>query len=213
LSWNPPENDRPGWLEPVFRHVNLDTDRRYSRSELFQLNDTNCWKVWRALDQAFAKDPALCAQFGLKLNVPRYTRNGTVDPHQRKGAVTTFDVFSVRPTRRQLSDGTSRVDIIVVVTQRRRVPIDPKLPDDKEVPPAESFWFRGGATLLLDPNQGHPRIRYAIVKSSESRERIAIQRNMLDGSYLSPTRALYFGHAIHEPFAMMHADERGEYHE
>jgi hypothetical protein len=213
LSWNQPENDRPAWLAPVFRRVVLDTDRRHTRSALFRLNESNGWKVWNALDKAFVNDPGLCAQFGLRLGVPRYRQDGTINPEQRQGAVTTFEVFSVRPARRLLSDGSSRVDIIVAVTQRRRVPIDPALPEDQQVPPAESFWFRGGATLLLDPAEGHPRIRYSIVKSSESQQRIAIQRAMLTGSHLSPSRALYFGDAVHEPFAIMHAAQRGEYHE
>jgi hypothetical protein len=90
----------------------------------------------------------------------------------------------------------------VVIDQRR-----PILYDDAD-PTQGVFWFRGGATLVLDPNKGSPRIRYVILKSSESQRRIAVQCSMARGAHMSPLQALYFGAATFEPFAMMHAGHR-----
>ena len=109
-------------------------------------------------------------------------------------------MFSVRTARRVQPDGSFRTDIIVTVQQRRPV----GLAGDGDLSNG-FFWFRGGATLVLDPNAGNPRIRYAIIKNCDSQKRIAIQRSMETSGHLSPLRALYFGDANHEPFAMMHA--------
>ena len=120
--------------------------------------------------------------------VARFKQDGTVFREAKDGE-TTFEVFSVRPARRVAPDGSFRVDIIVVINQRRAIPLDGK--DVKN----GFFWFRGGATLVLDANDGNERIRYSIIKSSESQRRIELQRQMELGGPGSPARALYFGAA------------------
>lgn len=201
LTWNAPEVDSPAWLRTVFAHVDFSLDKKLNRSQIFQLNEVNRWRVWRALKSAFDDDPDLCRQFGLMPNVPRYDKDGAMLREAKDGG-TTFEVFSVRPARRIAPDGSFRTDIIVVIDQRR-----PILYDDAD-PTQGVFWFRGGATLVLDPNKGSPRIRYVILKSSESQRRIAVQCSMARGAHMSPLQALYFGAATFEPFAMMHAGHR-----
>ena len=77
------------------------------------------------------------------------------------------------------------------------------------------FWFRAGATLIIDPTDGQEGIRYSIIKNA-SDSRLALQMKIATGSRLSPLRALYFGglvqsgSALTEPFAMLHSTY-GEY--
>jgi hypothetical protein len=203
LTWNAPENDQPDWLKTVFRRVDFGFGRKLERSDIFMLNERNRWRVWEALKTAFAKDPDLCRQFGLMPGVARFNRDGSTFREARAGE-TTFDVFSVRPARRLAPDGSFRVDIVAAVGQRRAIPLDGENISNG------FFWFRGGATLVLDANEGNERIRYSIIKSAGSRQRIEIQRRMELGGPGSPARAMYFGAADQEPFAMMHADRRGD---
>ena len=122
---------------------------------------------------------------------------------------TTFDVFSIRPARRVAPDGSFRTDLIATIHQRRPEPID-----GNDIAQGW-FWFRGGATLIVDPRPpgGKPEIRYIIVKSSESEVRLNRQRQA-QGGFFSPPRALYFGGKAGlramaaEPFAMMHTSRR-----
>jgi hypothetical protein len=72
------------------------------------------------------------------------------------------------------------------------------------------FWFRSGATLILDANGGKPVIRYAVVKNADSQRRLEEQMRMETGGGPASLRSLYFGGLGREPFAMMHA-ERGEH--
>ncbi|WP_036288348.1 S8 family serine peptidase [Methylosinus sp. PW1] len=206
VTWNAPANDQPSWLKTIFEHVDFGLDRKLTRTEMFDLNEKNRWRVWSALKEAFNRDPALCGEFGLMPGILRYDGNfGPLGP-LRKNNVTTFNVFNVRPARRIAPDGSFRTDIVVVIDQRR-----PLFYDEKD-PSQGQFWFRGGATLILDPNQGAPRIRYSIVKNIDSRSRIDIQRKTALGAHQSPMQALYFGAASFEPFAMMHSGQRDHEH-
>jgi hypothetical protein len=201
LTWNAPDDSQPDWLKTIFERVNFRLDRKLDRSEMFELNEKNRWRVWNALKEAFDEDPTLCGEFGLMPGIPRYDANfKQIGP--LKDGTTTFNVFSVRPARRMTPNGGFRTDIVVVIDQRQPMFYDAADPSKGQ------FWFRGGATLILDPNEGDPRIRYSIIKNIDSKSRIAIQRNMASGAHLSPMQALYFGGASFEPFAMMHAGQR-----
>ena len=68
----------------------------------------------------------------------------------------------------------------------------------------EFLWFRGGATVIIDPRKGQEEIRYAIIKNTGSGAR---QAKAAAVHYMSPLRALYFGETKSEPFAMLHADQ------
>ncbi|MGH9362731.1 MAG: S8 family serine peptidase, partial [Thermoanaerobaculia bacterium] len=121
-----------------------------------------------------------------------------------------FEVHSVRPARRVGPDGHTRTDLVIEVTQRRRAFYDEKAQAraEKRASDAEpDFWFRGGSTLLVDPESG--RVRYCIAKNILSERRLARQRAFLGGSTPS-LRATYFefGEARKtrdaEPFALLH---------
>ena len=75
------------------------------------------------------------------------------------------------------------------------------------------MWFRGGATVVIDPRKRQEEIRYSIVKNTGSTERQKRQAQAAVSSYMSPLRALYFGETKAEPFALLHSmngdEERG----
>lgn len=199
LAWSTLEDPKPDWLDTVFGKLDLGWDRVHSRSGLYAMHESNRWSVWNRLKALFAGDPDLCTAFGLKKGVPRYGDDGK--PIKDADGATTFEVFGIRPARRVAPDGSFRTEIIATIQQRQALPVDPKNPDGKW------FWFRGGATLIIDPREGHREVRYCIVKNSNSQPRQDRQRRTAAGGFLSPLRGLYFGNAPGEPFAMLHADQ------
>jgi hypothetical protein len=222
LAWNTPEQSRPTWLKGIINkaadvgHKSYDdTDqivfgwnRTLTRSEIFQLNEDNRWRLWRRLKKAFDKDPKLYKEFGLVAGVPAFNADGTIK--QPKAAPdTTFEVHSVRLARRVTPDGDYTVNVVAAITQRQAVPFDGANVANG------FFWFRGGATLIIDPREDDERICYSIIKNSGSEVRRDQQKQLITGSTLSSLRALYFGGntglavAPAEPFAIMHAD-RGD---
>ncbi len=202
LAWSTLDDPSPPWLRDVLKDVDLGWDRDLDRSEIFRLNEKNRWKFWGALGKAFAADPSLYARFGLLPGLPRFARDGKVMKAAKKGQ-STFDVFSVRPTRRVTADGSFRTEVVAVIHQRQALPVDGKDPANGW------FWFRGGATVIIDPRKGREEIRYSIVKNSGSTARQERQRQTETGNLVSPLRSLYFGGAQSEPFALLH---RGEDH-
>jgi hypothetical protein len=209
LAWGTLEESRPSWLRPLMQGVVLNWDQDLDRSEIFRLNEDNRWVVWRGLKQAFRKDPSLYKQFGLVPDLPAYDEQGKIR-HQPSPGESTFDVYSVRPARRIAPDGSFRTEVIAVIHQRRPIPLDGNGGDVKN----GFFWFRGGATLIVDPREGKEEIRYSILKSVGSQTRLERQRQYTRTGFLSPLQALYFGGGddlspgkpLTEPFAMMHAD-------
>lgn len=202
LAWGTLADPRPGWLAPLVKGLDFGWNRDLDRSKIFRLNEANRWTFRTALDRLLRDRPELCAQFGLIQGVPRYTAGGEVHKEAEAGR-TTFDVPSVRPARRVAPDGSLHVEVIATILQRRRVPLDPKVPDGPWI------WFRGGTTLILDPREGHCEVRYAIVKSSASASRLERQRRTAAGRTLSPLRSLYFGQGDDEPFALLHSHNGG----
>ncbi len=205
LAWGTLEEPSPRWLGKVVAKLELGWDRDLDRSQIFQLNEKNRWAMWQGLKSAFIEDPDLCTEFGLLKDVPRYKANGEVLRAAAPGE-TTFEVFSARPARRVAPDGGFRTEVIATIHQRQAKLIDPGNPD------AGWFWFRGGATLILDPREGQSAVRYSIIKSSGSESRLDRQRRTVAGGFLSPLRALYFGEAPGEPFAMLHGNDGGADH-
>jgi hypothetical protein len=206
LAWGTLEDPRPDWLDKVVATLDFSWNRVLDRSAVFQLNEKSRWAMWASLKAAFAADPHLCTEFGLRPDVPRYNSKGKVVRPAAPGE-TTFEVFGVRLARRVAPDGGFCTEVIATIHQRQRMLINPD--DDPNDPAAPWFWFRGGTTLILDPREGHREIRYSIIKNSGSESRIERQRQTAAGGFLSPLRQLYFGEAPGEPFAMLHADNGG----
>lgn len=108
-------------------------------------------------------------QLGLDLGAfRRYLQRSsqkTGEPAARDGAI---EVHDVRPTFRVRPDGRSKVELLVMLTQRHMMTLrdgDKKTVREPDGEPA-TYRFRGGCTLLIDPELGG--IRYAITKSINS---------------------------------------------
>lgn len=204
LAWSAPDDPSPGWLTGLLRDIDLSWNQKLDRSEIFALNEKNRYTLWKAMRQAFVANPDLHSQFGLLPHLPRYDEHGALMHKARKGE-TTFDIFGVRPTRRVEPDGSFRTEVIAVIQQRVPVGLD-GTPALNGVKKGDGFfWFRGGATVIIDPRQGQEEIRYSIIKNTGSVDRQKRQSQTATANFLSPLRALYFGREVSEPFAMLHA--------
>lgn len=204
LAWSQPDDPSPPWLKGLLNGIDMGWNQKLDRSGIFNLNEKNRYKLWTAMRERFASDPKLYEQFGLLRDLPRYKQDGGL-LHEAKKGETTFEVFNVRPTRRVEPDGSFRTEVIAVIQQRVPVGFDGK-PVLEGVKPGDGFfWFRGGATIIIDPREHREEIRYSIIKNTGSAERRERQAKTVTANYLSPLRALYFGSEVSEPFALLHA--------
>jgi hypothetical protein len=143
-----------------------------------------------------------------------------------------FEIHSMRPCCRVGPDGQQRVDLVAEVVQRRAGYFDPQVqaavdkgpPHEKgqpvqywaftkkdaelpnrKVAPKPDFWFRGGCTLIIDPESGV--VRYCIAKSITNDNRLARQRTFEQTGAVPSLAATYFGTRGRNPFAMLHTDD------
>jgi hypothetical protein len=188
-------------LETLLKEVNFTWDLHTDRHEAYRQSEDNChcfhhWMsehlfthdaVWRQLGLAWGKDAPTYIQKG---------KNATTGEREVK-----TEVHSVRPTRRVAPDGSFITELVVELTQRRRVPFDPK--DRKH-----RFQFRGGCTLLIDLEAR--RVRYCIKKDIFDENRLEKQRRFQGSPGAVSLHATYFddgcrrSHPGEEPFALLH---------
>lgn len=116
-------------------------------------------------------------------------------------------VRSVRPAQRTDDLGRTRLDLVVEVVQTRGGYFDPKrqaAADAGDAAGEPDFSVRGGATLMISPDDGE--CRYAIWKNVLSEDRLEQTRRLLSGDAMAmaiASRAAQDQHR-HEPFAMTH---------
>ncbi len=84
-----------------------------------------------------------------------------------------FEVHAIRPAVRVLPGGRTKTQLLVMLTQRT---IQALQPTDGVGEPLH-YRFRGGATLLIDPEAG--QVRYCIIKKIQSHNRQRRQENYL----------------------------------
>jgi hypothetical protein len=124
-----------------------------------------------------------------------------------------FEVHSFRPCRRIGPDGQQQTDLVVEIVQRRKAFFDEdrqKAVDDGTVAfdqAAQDFWFRGGCTLIIDPETGD--IRYCIRKSvgPQGDDRLARERQSRQGQLGDKVGGVYLTGEQDEanPFAFLHS--------
>lgn len=183
----------------------------------------NQWKIHAWL-KAQADDAAIWERL-LGLHLPRdgaaggggvgdavppasITRNAAGEP--------SIEVHSARIARRQGPSGESLNQLVVQITQRRRAYYreeDQQLADGggEQALGAKrwarpDFWFRGGATLLVDLRDG--RLRRIIrrrISGDSAEQRLRAQRAFLTGDRVARDVARD-GTGKHEPFALVHRD-------
>jgi len=151
--------------------------------------------------------PEMANEFGLHLE----KKDGDkTDGFRVRNGQPLFEVHSLRPAYRVAPDADIKNEIVAVITQRRRVTVDPSGTADPNKPgdSEEEFWFRGGCTLIIDPDNEDEPIRYAISKRVMSDTRLEHQRKFLGESQGLGLHALYFGGDSgtehNEPFALLH---------
>jgi hypothetical protein len=122
-----------------------------------------------------------------------------------------FEVHSVRPARRLGPDGQTQTDLVIEITQKRMGFFDRQLQAEvdagRRVSAKPDFYFRGGCTLLIDPEGPTPRVRYCIGKGMASPRRFAAHLRYLTGESDGSLRATYFRDPEsfkREPFALLH---------
>jgi hypothetical protein len=202
LGWSGFDDPTDGkWVGEFLANLDLGWNLDMDRADVIRVNEANRWSAWGALKEAFRTHPDLMPQFGLLPGIERYSGRGAPTSSRNKAAATTFDVASVRPARRMAPDGSFRTEVVANISQRQPIWYDVT---DKS---KGFFWFRGGATIIIDPRKGQERVRYSIIKNSGSATRQERQRQLAGSNAMSPMRALYFEGQDVEPFAMMHARE------
>ena len=84
-----------------------------------------------------------------------------------KDGFPSFEVHAVRPALRVSPDGSIMKQMIMLITQRRKVLVDPERPDEGY------FDFRGGCTLIFDLEGSQPSLRYAVTRYIDDEKRLA----------------------------------------
>jgi hypothetical protein len=119
-----------------------------------------------------------------------------------------FDVHSVRIARRTGPHGMELHHLIAQITQRRRGYFDEEEQKrvDREGSDTEpDFWFRGGATVIVDLRNA--QVQRVIRKRIDDDGRLAEQRSFLLGDELALAMVTDDTGIAEEPFAFMHGDE------
>jgi hypothetical protein len=125
-----------------------------------------------------------------------------------KSGMPIFEVHAVRPALRVSPDGTIMKQMIMIVTQRRQVPVDPAVTDSSK------FDYRGGSTLIFDLEGEQPSLRYAVTRAIDDDNRLAEVRayRQSKGQDFLTLRETYFGRrgggedATLEPFSLLHTE-------
>jgi hypothetical protein len=172
---------------------------RRDRRSVFEHERAICAKLHEVIQQ---QPENLMAQFeettGLVLQAARVPEGLKT----KVGGVPVFEVHSARPARRAGPDGDTVQQMVVTITQWRRLPIDPT----QDLSEDNGFVFRGGCTLILDLDT--LELQYAIRKRITSENRIHRQRAFLQGNVGTSLRATYFRDPLRdgssEPFAFLH---------
>ncbi|MFN3371137.1 MAG: S8 family serine peptidase [Sphingomonadaceae bacterium] len=215
LVWGPPAERAPAGLAALVEALNFRPGPVRSRQEIHELAQMRQAAVAEHLGRMLAEDPGLHGLLGLEPGLGRFDRNGKpmAADGGTGGSGTNFYVDAVRIKRRELAERTGppreAFDVIVRVRQRRPELLDPASPA------LGRFWFRGGATLIIDPfcEDGTPRIRHAIRRAMTDRDRLGRERAWRQQRSAADLRAAYFGAeddpgqplAGAEPFRLLHA--------
>jgi hypothetical protein len=203
-----------------------DIAHRNLRDEAIRIVTANQMKLWRWLEEpsepregktAAEIDAAWETLIGIRMT--EQNGMGSIAPsqsalHPPKGEARltpAISVNSARIARRQGPDGQELHQLIVQVTQRRYGLLDADLQDEwdkkpmsETQPQADSFfWFRGGATLVVDLRDG--RLRRVIRKRIDDNLRLQRNRAFLLGDPVSMAMASPNAEEQRtEPFAMVH---------
>jgi hypothetical protein len=192
LIWHVPNSDEQKKFSAVFGDAEImkslvpEWDRKASREKVYRQARTCRILLHKILMKPECRDAGEAARLVMQKPLPSvFTKDG----HP------TLEVHSVRPARRIGPDGQTELELVIEITQRRRGYCDPAIQDkvdNRKIPPPEpDFIFRGGCTLLVDPDSG--RVRYCIYKNVMDNERLARMRNTVNNGVPGSLYSTYFG--------------------
>jgi hypothetical protein len=128
-----------------------------------------------------------------------------------------FEVHQVRPVHRLSPDGRTQEDLLIQITQKRPGFLDENRQQKENeryttigqtiAPPTNpDFWYRGGATFILDLDSFE--VRYGIQKDIVKTSRMDQQRQFISSTRGTSLRSLYFGEpASGQRLALLHMSE------
>ncbi len=194
------------WQEPnekaqeAFRQVFLNTERmralapdwgaKTDRLTIFRQTQKSQALCHRWFSRAEAREAAKAAHLVLDIEAKEAF-------YRSKQGRPTLEVHSVRPARRIGPEGQTITELVVEMTQRRRgyysAEVQDEVDEGKRKPPKADFVFRGGCTLLINPDTAE--VRYCIYKRIQSKNRLDRMRRYLLGQEGPPLSATYFGDA------------------
>jgi hypothetical protein len=203
LSWRPWGRPPPRWLKPAIDELEINLTARFSRDEIFAISEKRRDVMRRAMVRGLHSGEEYDV-LGLQHRL-KFFRSLQAKGYQ---SGTTFMVDNLRVASRVRDDGELSAQIVAVVRQRRpECLIEGAFNSGNQ--DVERFWFRGGATLIIDLLDGDgPNLRYVIRKPIQSPSRLARERAYRRGDTGDALRSMYFGNskfAAREPFAVMHA--------
>jgi hypothetical protein len=152
-------------------------------------------------------DAAQAASLVLELDehAPQGFFRKETGPNQGKPML---EIHSVRPARRIGPDNQTVTELVIEMTQRRRAYYDKGLQaqvdQGRENPPEADFIFRGGCTLLVNPETA--RVKYAVYKNILNEDRLNRTRDFINSDLKPSLRATYLGDPRKAFFQMVTAD-------
>jgi hypothetical protein len=210
LAWREP-NEK---AQEAFRQVFVDFERMRTLAPDWGLK-TDRRTIFRQTQKSqaecrhwFAKENAKEAARAAHLVLDKTAKEAF---YRDRHGVPTLEVHSVRPARRIGPEGQTVTELVVEMTQRRRGYYSPKVQEEVDAgldkPPPADFIFRGGCTLLVDPDTA--KVRYCIFKRIRSQARLDRMRRYLLGQEGPSLSATYFGDARQVYFKQL-ATQAGE---
>lgn len=129
---------------------------------------------------------------------------------RNKAGIPKVEVHSARVARRRGPDGQVLDQLVVQITQRRGAFMDLAKQEQADAQGFDGdpdFWFRGGATLLIDLSDG--RLRTVIRKRIDNDTRLETERHWRMGAQGGLAMAVYddpddAAERVREPFALIH---------
>jgi hypothetical protein len=166
------------WQPPDARSEDAGLGSRYQRFRLERMlaRFLHGWIEAKARDKQVTGERARRLAWHLGLDVASL---GALKVRQQDKQRIRLEIQSIRPTIRLRADGRSKMELLVVLTQRVRSPLLDEEGQPMHAPDGTrlEFWQRGGCTLIIDPEIGG--VTYAVSKQLTSEFRIPRQMAFL----------------------------------
>ncbi len=113
--------------------------------------------LWKWLHEGDSLGRDYARMFGLELEI------APPSVYRGEGGGPAVEIHAVRPALRRMVDGSTRTDIVIEITQRRRGYFDPAKQQAvdaaaaPEIPPKQDFIYRAGCTVIVDPRTAEVR--------------------------------------------------------